>query len=178
MFLQEFEAIFEFPHVEAALIWGDPAVGHVTIDDVHDAFTRSDGLKALIARVGKAKCDCAKSMCSGHGRCYGVGSETAPGGYSACECFEGYSGTNCTQADDAQVLDADVAVEDKAVATLAGNVTCPDGVSFCPAGSTCGQHYSGRWGCCPLSEAVLCGDALHCCPSGTECDSSAGVCYQ
>ena len=58
----EFEAIFEFPHVEAALIWGDPAVGHVTINDVDTAFTCADDRKALVQKVGTAKCDCAKTM--------------------------------------------------------------------------------------------------------------------
>jgi hypothetical protein len=54
-------------------------------------------MKALVQKVGTAKCDCAKTMCGGHGRCYGLGTEVALDGYSDCECFDGYSGANCTK---------------------------------------------------------------------------------
>jgi hypothetical protein len=52
----------------------------------------TNGLKQVITDVTKQKCDCAKAMCNGNGRCHGVD----VGGYAACQCFEGYSGANCT----------------------------------------------------------------------------------
>lgn len=62
---------FEFPHTESVLVWGDPAVGKVTVEEINTAFEDpKTGLKQLIQRVGTAKCDCSKTMCSGHGRWY------------------------------------------------------------------------------------------------------------
>lgn len=55
------------------------------------------------------------------------------------------------------------------------NVLCPDGQSECPAGNTCCRLMSGRYGCCPLPQAVCCSDLLHCCPNGYSC-SSGGFC--
>ena len=60
--------------------------------------------------------------------------------------------------------------------TAESNVICPDGRSQCPDGTTCCRLSSGRWGCCPLPDAVCCGDGVHCCPAGYTCDISAGTC--
>ena len=50
------------------------AVGHVTVEQIDAAFNNpTTGLKQLIERVAAKKCDCAKTMCGGHGRCHGVG---------------------------------------------------------------------------------------------------------
>eukprot|EP00914_Ancora_sagittata_P015706 GHVO01031261.1.p1 GENE.GHVO01031261.1~~GHVO01031261.1.p1 ORF type:complete len:813 (+),score=67.53 GHVO01031261.1:114-2552(+) len=54
------------------------------------------------------------------------------------------------------------------------SVTCPDGVSECPDGSTCCLLGSGQYGCCPLPHAVCCSDHVHCCPNGYTCGS--GTC--
>ena len=56
----EFETPFEFPHVEGVLVWGDPAVGGVTVQQINAAFSQPKGLKALMQRVVAAKCDCAQ----------------------------------------------------------------------------------------------------------------------
>ena len=162
----EFEVPFEFPHVESVLVWGDPAVGHVTIEQINTAFEGPQGLKQLIHRVGAAKCQCSASMCGGHGRCYGVG----VGGYAACECFEGFSGVNCT------TKTGRVVAEPASTLHTGSATICPDGISSCAGGQTCGQFVGGRWGCCPLPNAVLCNQ--HCCPAGYACDPVAGVCYQ
>ncbi|NWY07833.1 GRN protein, partial [Nothoprocta ornata] len=57
-----------------------------------------------------------------------------------------------------------------------GRVTCPDGRSACPDGATCCPLPSGRYGCCPLQNAVCCSDHLHCCPQGTACDLERAKC--
>jgi hypothetical protein len=198
----EFEVPFEFPHVEAVLVWGDPAVGHVTVEQINAAFANpATGLRQLIQTVATKKCDCAKTMCGGNGRCYGVG------GYASCHCFDGYSGPNCTKQTSAlsttgetEQRSAGAAQGANANAHLArasphgvgldsvgwldadgsggDRVVCPDAISSCAAGQTCGQFVGGRWGCCPLAKAVLCGDSQHCCPAGYSCDKLAGVCYK
>lgn len=61
-----------------------------------------------------------------------------------------------------------------AVALL--RVQCPDNSSACPDGATCCQLPSGRYGCCPLQNAVCCGDGWHCCPQGTACDLQRSMC--
>ncbi|NXA57688.1 GRN protein, partial [Nothocercus julius] len=58
-----------------------------------------------------------------------------------------------------------------------GDVKCDDGTS-CPDGSTCCQLSSGKWGCCPLEQAVCCPDHVHCCPQGYTCDPEGGSCLQ
>ena len=172
----EFEVPFEYPHVEAVLVWGDPAVGHVTVDQIDAAFANpTTGLRQLIQKVATKKCDCAKTMCGGNGRCYGVG----VGGYSACHCYEGYGGPNCTKKETSPLPTTDETGEtEQRSGECGGRVICPDAISSCATGQTCGQFVGGRWGCCPLAKAVLCGDSQHCCPAGYSCDKLAGVCYK
>ncbi|NXD15669.1 GRN protein, partial [Nothocercus nigrocapillus] len=65
-------------------------------------------------------------------------------------------------------------------AATAGNarvVWCDDRTS-CPDGNTCCQLSSGKWGCCPLEQAVCCPDHVHCCPQGYTCDPEGGSCLQ
>uniref|UniRef100_A0A7E4ZRU3 Granulin n=1 Tax=Panagrellus redivivus TaxID=6233 RepID=A0A7E4ZRU3_PANRE len=57
-----------------------------------------------------------------------------------------------------------------------GEVTCSDGSSKCPEGTTCCALAEGVFGCCPVEDAVCCEDHLHCCPHGTTCDVSEGRC--
>ncbi|XP_041943510.1 granulin a isoform X1 [Alosa sapidissima] len=56
-------------------------------------------------------------------------------------------------------------------------VTC-DSDSSCPSGSSCCQLSNGKWGCCPLIEAVCCSDQAHCCPRGYTCNLEAGSCQK
>ena len=58
----------------------------------------------------------------------------------------------------------------------ASNGVCPDGISECPAGTTCCKLVSGSYGCCPYTNAVCCSDHEHCCPSGYTCNVGAGTC--
>ena len=182
--------------MEAVLVWGDPAVGHVTVDQIDAAFANpATGLRQLIQTVATKKCDCAKTMCGGNGRCYGVG----VGGYASCLCNEGYGGPNCTKKTSAltttEQRSGGVAQGANAKPRVAraspgglgldsvgwlddDRVICPDAISSCAPGQTCGQFVGGRWGCCPLAKAVLCGDSQHCCPAGYSCDKLAGVCYK
>ncbi|XP_016093450.1 granulins-like [Sinocyclocheilus grahami] len=51
-----------------------------------------------------------------------------------------------------------------------------DETSSCPDGSTCCRLSSGKWGCCPLPQAVCCKDMKHCCPVGYRCDPEVQGC--
>ncbi|XP_064477414.1 multiple epidermal growth factor-like domains protein 6 isoform X2 [Ornithodoros turicata] len=56
-------------------------------------------------------------------------------------------------------------------------VECPDH-SFCGDGSTCCLSTSGRYACCPYSNAECCSDHVHCCPEGYRCLISRGSCVR
>ncbi|XP_054724395.1 progranulin-like [Uloborus diversus] len=52
---------------------------------------------------------------------------------------------------------------------------CPGGSEQkCPDSATCCELLNGKYGCCPLENAICCDDHIHCCPSNTKCD--AGLC--
>ncbi|XP_020653649.3 progranulin isoform X1 [Pogona vitticeps] len=57
----------------------------------------------------------------------------------------------------------------------ARDVVC-DPEHACPDGNTCCRTVSGKWGCCPLEEAVCCADHIHCCPKGYQCNVEMGTC--
>ncbi|XP_054931187.1 uncharacterized protein [Dermacentor andersoni] len=54
-------------------------------------------------------------------------------------------------------------------------IMCPDGHK-CLNGQTCCQLTSGKYGCCPLPEAVCCTDHLTCCPRGYQCRVATQTC--
>jgi hypothetical protein len=56
-------------------------------------------------------------------------------------------------------------------------VECPDG-GECPDETTCCLLTTGKYGCCPLPNAVCCNDKEHCCPSGHTCDVEHQQCRQ
>ncbi|KHN88158.1 Granulin, partial [Toxocara canis] len=56
-------------------------------------------------------------------------------------------------------------------------VVCPDHRTKCDDDATCCALGQGRYGCCPMPDAVCCEDHLHCCPEGTECDVEHGMCH-
>nr|XP_055038811.1 granulin b isoform X1 [Misgurnus anguillicaudatus]XP_055038812.1 granulin b isoform X1 [Misgurnus anguillicaudatus]XP_055038813.1 granulin b isoform X1 [Misgurnus anguillicaudatus] len=58
---------------------------------------------------------------------------------------------------------------------IAANQKC-DETSTCPDDATCCRLASGKWGCCPLPQAVCCDDHIHCCPNGTVCNVAASTC--
>ncbi|KAI1896514.1 hypothetical protein AGOR_G00095560 [Albula goreensis] len=52
-----------------------------------------------------------------------------------------------------------------------------DPLTSCPRDTTCCyMDKMGKWGCCPLPNAVCCEDGDHCCPSGYKCDVSHTSC--
>nr|XP_023691518.1 granulins-like isoform X2 [Paramormyrops kingsleyae] len=55
------------------------------------------------------------------------------------------------------------------------NVPCDD-TSACPDDTTCCKTTTGKWGCCPMPEAVCCEDGEHCCPSGYKCNVERTTC--
>ncbi|XP_069337618.1 progranulin isoform X1 [Eulemur rufifrons] len=73
----------------------------------------------------------------------------------------------------AQRTNRAVALSTSVVST---SVLCPDGRSQCPDGSTCCELPSGKYGCCPMPNAICCSDHLHCCPQDTVCDLVRSKC--
>nr|XP_023691517.1 granulins-like isoform X1 [Paramormyrops kingsleyae] len=55
------------------------------------------------------------------------------------------------------------------------NVPCDD-TSACPDDTTCCKTTTGKWGCCPMPEAICCEDQQHCCPKGYVCDMLVQTC--
>ncbi|CAM4815905.1 unnamed protein product [Rotaria magnacalcarata] len=50
------------------------------------------------------------------------------------------------------------------------DIICPDGLSICPATSTCCISTDGDYSCCPIQDGVCCADHKHCCPKHYKCD--------
>ncbi|XP_021350444.1 multiple epidermal growth factor-like domains protein 6 isoform X3 [Mizuhopecten yessoensis] len=95
-------------------------------------------------------------------------------------CMQGYHVTDLsmeTNLDQSDELTPDhkVAVKETVLST---NIVCPDGQSECKTGQTCCREESGRYGCCPIPQAVCCADMKHCCPEGTQCATGAGKCIR
>ena len=86
-----------------------------------------------------------------------------------CFCDTGYTGTDCSKQTTAAAMK-----RDNAAATAAATVTCPDGRSTCPAGSSCASLSTGGWGCCAAADAVMC-DCGYCCPKDYLCNTTGGV---
>ncbi|XP_019729991.1 granulin b isoform X1 [Hippocampus comes] len=60
---------------------------------------------------------------------------------------------------------------------VATGVTACDEHTSCPKGaSCCFMKSAGKWGCCPLPQAVCCQDGSHCCPAGHTCDPHRSSC--
>ncbi|KAH9366263.1 hypothetical protein HPB48_008317 [Haemaphysalis longicornis] len=55
------------------------------------------------------------------------------------------------------------------------DVICPD-KHKCLSGQTCCQLSSGKYGCCPLPDAVCCEDHKSCCPQGYVCHVETQTC--
>ncbi|KAM7232345.1 hypothetical protein CapIbe_017106 [Capra ibex] len=60
--------------------------------------------------------------------------------------------------------------------TKSSVILCPDGQSQCPDGSTCCKLPTGKYGCCPMPNAICCSDHLHCCPQNSVCDLTQSKC--
>lgn len=56
-----------------------------------------------------------------------------------------------------------------------GKVYC-GGDHYCPDGNTCCLGANGKYGCCPMANAVCCPDHHNCCPHGNVCNMTAGTC--
>ncbi|XP_047428795.1 granulin a isoform X2 [Mugil cephalus] len=69
-------------------------------------------------------------------------------------------------------IPATISVQDDPV-----SVKCSS-VDQCPTDTTCCQLLSGKWGCCPLKNAVCCQDMEHCCPQGFACNIVSKSCQK
>ncbi|XP_029192983.2 uncharacterized protein LOC114959204 [Acropora millepora] len=58
------------------------------------------------------------------------------------------------------------------------SIVCPNGITKCLEGQTCCKLNTGKYGCCPLPDAVCCSDDAHCCPHGYICNITAASCTQ
>lgn len=63
------------------------------------------------------------------------------------------------------------------VTSRLGDIKC-DGTTSCVAATTCCRLRTGKWGCCPLAQAVCCEDHEHCCPHDYACELSSGTCLK
>ncbi|XP_062600117.1 fibrillin-1-like isoform X5 [Saccostrea cucullata] len=90
-----------------------------------------------------------------------------------CEVSSG----KCTRGDSLELhLIEQLPVAKPPQGGLLSSVMCPDGASECKDGQTCCLLTSGKYGCCPIQDAVCCSDHIHCCPQGTRCDLQEQKC--
>ncbi|XP_077407642.1 granulin b [Vanacampus margaritifer] len=62
-------------------------------------------------------------------------------------------------------------------AAVTADVNACDEHTSCPKGaSCCFMKSAGKWGCCPLPQAVCCQDGSHCCPAGHTCQPHRSSC--
>eukprot|EP00038_Savillea_parva_P009491 m.183874 g.183874 ORF g.183874 m.183874 type:complete len:412 (-) comp15961_c0_seq1:238-1473(-) len=71
---------------DSVVLWGAPE--SFKIQSKFDAYLNST-LGPMALEIKQQACACSQAMCSGHGECVNAS--------SACQCFEGYTGPNCTQ---------------------------------------------------------------------------------
>lgn len=57
------------------------------------------------------------------------------------------------------------------------SVRCDD-QNQCPEYTSCCRLSTGKWGCCPIENAVCCPDKKHCCPLGYSCNMAAQSCHK
>lgn len=148
--------------------------------DGQSCFRRSD-----INRLGAVQCPDSQFECPNSSTCC-----TMPDGSWGCcpmpqaSCCEDKvhccpHGTSCDLAH-ARCVTATgthpLAKKIPAQRTKRAGIMCPDGYSQCPDGSTCCELPDGKYGCCPMPNAICCSDHLHCCPEDTVCDLVLSKC--
>ncbi|XP_017320488.1 granulin b isoform X1 [Ictalurus punctatus] len=106
--------------------------------------------------------------------CCGDGDHCCPSGYTCDKekpvCVKGELQTPWFRTQPAMIRGSEVTHG-------LGDVKCDDTTS-CAAGTTCCRLKTGKWGCCPLAQAVCCEDHEHCCPQGYTCDLQSGTCIK
>nr|XP_060637191.1 progranulin isoform X2 [Anolis sagrei ordinatus] len=140
-------------------------------------------LSTITSEIRDVRCDDASSCADGQTCCH-----TATGGWSCCPLPEAVccaDSLHCCPSGYLCDVEHGSCVKSRApsqrlsmtpvLRRQVGDVKCDDQTS-CPDGETCCRLFSGKWGCCPFSQAVCCADHVHCCPSGYICDPSSGVC--
>ncbi|XP_054750763.2 uncharacterized protein ZC84.1-like isoform X1 [Lytechinus pictus] len=102
--------------------------------------------------------------------CCSDGQHCCPSGYT-CDISSG----TCSRGDNivewTSKLNANSTIKKpQTVLSSSSDIICPDGKTSCPSSNTCcSLGDAGKWGCCPVSNAVCCEDHIHCCPSGYSC---------
>lgn len=175
-------------------VWGNeafPWAGDDSIDGLSNCSTASSpgpcdkNINALMKGHGAAKlddfvrqrCECAEQRCHGHGVCYGGRPPLAAD--LRCYCDVGWRGSDCSTNTSSSASSQHRASSIAAAGNLLSNqhasplrpataVVCPDGLSWCPANSTCAQQATGPWVCCPFAHATIC-SSRRCCPSNMTC---------
>uniref|UniRef100_A0A672YVM1 Granulin a n=1 Tax=Sphaeramia orbicularis TaxID=375764 RepID=A0A672YVM1_9TELE len=107
-----------------------------------------------------------------HAVCCSDGSHCCPPSY---KCNE--DRTSCIKAD------VEIPWYTKLPATTGSDEAEPsatqcDGNTRCPEHTTCCRLPTGKWGCCPLKNAVCCPDQEHCCPQGYSCHMASQSCQK
>ncbi|XP_049522714.1 LOW QUALITY PROTEIN: progranulin-like [Dermacentor silvarum] len=111
-----------------------------------------------------------------HAECCSDHSSCCPEGYhckvSTKQCIHATSNHTFAAA---QKVDSIVPQLGALSPPVSDGITCPDGHK-CLSGQTCCQVKSGKYGCCPLPEAVCCSDHRTCCPKGYQCRVATQMC--
>ena len=137
----------------------------------------------VICPDGKHECPSSNTCCSldtadGYGCCPDANAVCCNDGKHCCK--QGYAcdetNGNCVQRESSvPMLTKTLAMPRNSSSQLKA-VVCPNGETECKSGETCCELKSGKWGCCPVSNAVCCGDGIHCCRQHQTCDLSSGTC--
>ncbi|XP_074659411.1 uncharacterized protein LOC141912098 isoform X2 [Tubulanus polymorphus] len=140
-------------------------------------LTKSIRLSNIICPDGRSQCPEASTCCKlaskeygccplPHAVCCSDGSHCCPGG-TTCNLSAG----KCESADGSFValVKKSAAKSSGAVESLKSGPICPDKTHACSSGNTCCQQAPGKYGCCPLPNAVCCNNSNYCCPAGTHC---------
>ena len=142
---------------------------------------KSEIVRSVICPDGSSECPSGNTCCKVSSREYGCCPELlavccsdnkhcCPFGYTCDtnddECSRGDITTPLLKKQPAMPVKSEIV----------RSVICPDGGSQCPTGNTCCQLSTGRWGCCPVANAVCCSDGVHCCPEGKTCNLDKNTC--
>lgn len=139
------------------------------------AFDMDNTIMNTVCPNGMSQCPDNATCCETKDHMYGC----CPGSKAVC-CAEMYccpEGYECNAAKGTCVKNTFEIMATSMDKVKEVTVVCPDG-GECPSDETCCKAQSGKYGCCPVPNAVCCSDHIHCCPSGYTCDVAEGSCIK
>ena len=159
-------------------------VGSIPLKSVKDVVNM---VGTLAQSINNVVCPDQQSICPGGDTCCPRG-----GQYGCCPlvnatccsdgqhcCPSGFSciGNSCERRSD-DFVNTFVSTSIKSVGSRpqsVKNVICPDQQSQCPDSNTCCSIGGGKYGCCPVVDAVCCPGGLSCCRAGYSCDQDSCI---